>query len=484
MKLLCTLPLMVVFVACAPIRVPPLPAVPTQVVGGQISRDEATAELDTLLATFESVHPEPYAHRTAASIESERQRLLDELPPSLSRVAWWKRIAPLVANLGDPYTVVYPPAEEIRRERGAGALLFPVRVSVDGDRHLIAASFQPAGASLAAGDRVLSINGFETDALVAEWMDLFGGARDQERAAAVASMFADLLTLEGIEAPYTLRVASADGREHDVTVDGMTQEAFSARLQAQGVDLRPPQSNLAYRLLDPQTAYVEFRSMGGALDRFEKDAAAVFHDIARDRPGALIIDLRRNPGGDSRMADELLRYITAKPYRTEARKEWRMSAEYKSFLNSLIRPPLGWLRVQYLVPMGRKLLLAPDGSTVTLETEPRAPKPAQPFFSGAVCFLTGPGTSGSAVMLADAIKTYRLATLVGQETGAAAGGFGEAYTFRLPQSHLAMQVSSARFVRANGDANDTSGVRPDIEVHPEPGHDAALERARQCPRVE
>jgi C-terminal processing protease CtpA/Prc len=131
--------------------------------------------------------------------------------------------------------------------------------------------------------------------------------------------------------------------------------------------------------------------------------------------------------------------------------------------------------------LGRQLFHGPDGKIVDLPEPEEAHPPAQPFFSGSVCVLIGRQTFSSAVDLADAIKTYHLATLVGEETGGRPNGFGEAYIFRLPKSQLAVSVSSARFVRASGDTSDHRGVVPDIAAGPSELAASTLSiQARNC----
>jgi len=105
---------------------------------------------------------------------------------------------------------------------------------------------------------------------------------------------------------------------------------------------------------------------------------------------------------------------------------------------------------------------------------------------GPLCVLIGAGTFSSAVDLSDAIKTYRLATLIGEETGGRANSFGEIYHFRTRATDYLVTVSSAQFVRASGDRTDHRGVVPDIEVHQSAddlraGRDPVVERARECP---
>src|SRR5262249_53412824 len=155
--------------------------------------------------------------------------------------------------------------------------------------------------------------------------------------------------------------------------------------------------------------------------------------------------LRSNGGGDSRFGDEMLRYVTTTPYRMAARKEWKMSAEYRAYLKSLIRPPLSWVPIWRFFGTGRKLFGGPDGKIAALEMDLEHPVGAEPFFTGAVCVLIGARTFSSAVDLADAITTYHLAPTYGEETGGRPNSFGEVYFFRLPHSQLGVSVSSARF---------------------------------------
>ena len=168
-----------------------------------------------------------------------------------------------------------------------------------------------------------------------------------------------------------------------------------------------------------------------------------------------------------------------------AAKAWKMSAEYRTYFKTWVSPPLRWIRAWEFSSLGRKLMNGPDGKIVTLPESPAAHAPAQPSFSGRMCVLIGPQTFSSATDFADAIKTYHLGTLIGEETGGRPNGFGEAYIFRLPRSQLAVSVSSALFVRASGDTTDHRGVVPDVVVAPtdadrRAGKDPVMGRAKDC----
>jgi C-terminal processing protease CtpA/Prc len=90
------------------------------------------------------------------------------------------------------------------------------------------------------------------------------------------------------------------------------------------------------------------------------------------------------------------------------------------------------------------------------------------------------------VILADAIKTFHLATIVGEETGGRANMTIEPVTYVLPRTKLLVSIASGHSIRANGDVTDHNGVFPDIAVRTtaddiREGRDPVLDRARSCP---
>jgi Peptidase family S41 len=479
------LSLAIILGACGSvIRVPSTPPVPASMIGRVLARDDALADLDALMHTLEDVHPDLYAVRPRDSVVAMRQRIVAELPDSMTRIEWWIRLSPLVASFGDGHTNLAYPGEEIRQGQNAGVLVFPPSVALDEDARLVIASLFGTSADLARGDRILKVNGRNADSLVTAWMTEVSGESNVYRATSVTVAFRDLLLIHSIRAPYALTVGAVKGAERTVTLPGISRDSLVALLR-RGQPATASSPGFAYRTIDPGIGYMNFRSMGVDLARFRSDVAAMFRRVAADSDRVLIVDLRTNGGGDTRLGDELLRYVTTHPYRFNARKDWKMSAEYRSYVKSFIRPPLGWLPVQYLFAQGRAMFRGPSGKIVTLGEQTTTPDRAEPFFSGAVCVLIGPRTFSSAADFADAVKTYHLATVLGDETGGRANGFGEVYPFRLPRSGLAVSVSSARYVRASGDTTDHSGVVPDVIVRPtaadrQAGRDVVLDRARSC----
>ena len=223
------------------------------------------------------------------------------------------------------------------------------------------------------------------------------------------------------------------------------------------------------------------------VSRFEKAVDQMFTLVASDRPRALIIDIRENGGGEDSVAQALLRHLTEKRFRLLTSVQLKRSKEARDFVNSLIRIPFRWMGLHYLSSEARQYLNGQAGTLSRPLERPIAARPrAEPFFEGPVCVLTGPHTGSAAVELAEAVKTFGLATIVGEETGGQPNSFGNQIPFSLPRSRLSVTIATARGVRANGDLADFSPVKPDIVVRTTAadmrrGFDPVLERAKSCP---
>ena len=470
-----------VLLACSPIHVPPPPSADPSAVGRTLRRADVIADIDTLMHTLEAVHPDLYAERPRDSVNSARQRIVASLPPSMTRAELWLRLAPLLASLGDGHTSVYMPREEFARM--GSSLVFPPSVVQDEAEHLVISAPLAREAPIARGDRIISLNGMNADSLVQAWMGEVSGESQKLRAAYVTGGFRDFLSIHSIVTPFRVETQRGDGSKRSVALEGIRRDSLLV-LASRGAAGRTVTPNFTYETLSPGVGYMNFRSMAGDPSAFGASVTDMFRRVAADSEQTLIIDLRSNGGGDSRLGDELLRHLTTKAYRTSAVKQWKMSAEYRAYFKTWISAPLRWLRVWNFSSLGRQLMHGPDGKIVNLPEKETAHPAAEPFFTGNVCVLIGRLTFSSAVDLADAIKTYKLATLVGEETGGRPNGFGEAYIFRLPKSQLAVSVSSARFVRASGDTSDHRGVVPDIAAGPSELAASTLSiQARNCSKL-
>ena len=477
---------------CSPFRVPaPPPPSPEAAAHRFLTRAALVADIDSMLATVERVHPNPYTVASRDSVRTARDAIVATLPDSASRLDVWPSFARLLGMVGDGHTTVQLPSEEVRRFALDGGLMFPVRTTLSDSATLTVTAYLMGDTLLHRGDQILSVNGHATDSLLRTFARELGGETERWREQVVARQFETYLLLNGIHPPFSVEVRSPrdEAATRRMTIQGISQDSLAAIVR-RGSGSAPRATvgspNFSYRKLDDGTGYLDLFSLGGDRGRFRSDLDRAFEQLRADSARRLVVDLRRNGGGDTRLGEELLSHLTAEPYRMSSAKLWKMSREYRAFLKSQFRAPLNHLPIEKVVPPARPLYSGPDGKIVRMDEAPEAHSARDPRFDGPVCVLIGPFTFSSAADLADAIKTYHLATLVGEETGGHPNTFGEVYWFRLRATDFLVFSSSAAFVRANGDTTDRRGVLPDIEVRPTVNdirsrRDPALARASDCP---
>jgi len=245
-------------------------------------------------------------------------------------------------------------------------------------------------------------------------------------------------------------------------------------------------------MMRPGVAYMDFFSLVGdsllsAESSFKKSVAAMFRQVAVDKPRVLIIDVRENGGGEDSMAVELLRHLTEKPFRLLASTRFKRSRDVRDAGKKVLRIPFRWMGLPLLIDEGRRYYLGEEGSlSPPLKRPIRTWPRGEPFFDGPVCVLTGPHTYSAATEFAEAVKAFGLATIVGEETGGQPNAFGNNFVFPLRRSGLTVEIATARAERASGDLTDFKPVSPDIVVRTTAADiqkffDPVLERAVNCP---
>lgn len=453
-----------------------------------IAPEQLKEDLAFLFETLEAVHPDLYAALPRDTSIYQQALVAQHLREPLTPAAFYKRVAPLVAALEDGHTALNVPDRGFQWFREAGGVAFPFAVQYHEEAGLTIDVSYADAAPIASGDRLVRINGQDADSLFLAFQRYFSGKRVAFRNRSTVRNFRRMLWLHGLEAPYEVVYTPSDGtKEEVIRVEGVTRGAVIRQDSLRGTPVMQGRP-YTYTTLSEGIGYLNFRSMRYP-DRFASFLEETFTQIRDEQPAGLIIDLRQNGGGNSRLGNELLRYLTDQPYVMSGGKAWRMSALYKQNLRGWVpvwlrwvaEPPAIWT-LRLFIDEAR-LMMVDDGEIVLLGGGSEQPEPTPLRYEGKVCFLIGSGTFSSAMMLANAVEDNALATLIGEESGGIPNHFGELYLFYLPNTGLVVRVSSAQFIRANGDAQNMQGVVPDIVVRPTPeeaavGVDIVLERAK------
>nr|WP_246543133.1 S41 family peptidase [Fusibacter paucivorans] len=189
------------------------------------------------------------------------------------------------------------------------------------------------------------------------------------------------------------------------------------------------------------------------FDAFLKD---LFVKIRDEKIDNLIIDLRMNKGGLSSLGDQILSYLTDKPYSQYKRMETLVSQEAREAYIKEAPGFIRWFPIQYFHPMLKPLWEKKIGEVNAIDYPAIEPKENALMFKGRVFVLIDAGSMSSSTMLASTIKTYDLGVLIGEPTGGRDCMYGSVATYTMPNTGLQIEMPSAVIY-----GNQTEHVQPD-----------------------
>ena len=165
-------------------------------------------------------------------------------------------------------------------------------------------------------------------------------------------------------------------------------------------------------------------------DEYIRCVREMFQEVREKQIKNVAIDVRGNGGGDSRVANEVIKYLPVTQYR-DVPFDWRW----------------GWFVFSY------------DGWIKNKQYEDL-------LFDGEVYVLTDSSSFSSAMDFAQLIQDNGLGAVIGIAPANAVNGYGDVALFTLPNSGMMMQISTKKWYRID-ESNPNDYVVPDY-----PGEDA------------
>jgi hypothetical protein len=414
------------------------------------AREDGLADIRALFAAVERIHPN---HLSAFTSAGHYDELKEAAMAWVERLCAGGRISSIdlaliahycLSSFGDGHTAMHMKGEAegfLYRAEHWPPFVFGLR---DGEYIVAAASDEAIAAGLRPGSAIRSIEGqplceflepaflaipAETDA----WRDhAFLGRQN----------FYYSLTDLFCERPK-LRIGLDNGRE--VAVACVPAPVFAGIFEGylRSLGDKAAQHGSLYSPVEGIAVfnYDAFDISVTALARIDQAMAYAGAMDARH----LIIDLRSNGGGNSSAGDYLIEYFWTEPYRQFRAVEARYSTDV---MDAFGHNPL--------------MIGAEKGSIVRYEGTMRKPKRREPFFSGQLHVITGPGTFSSASDFAATVQDFSMGELWGYETGGARSCHGDVFSTRLPGAGWPFGVSWKTFYAPVERPEEfTRGVIPD-----------------------
>jgi C-terminal processing protease CtpA/Prc len=450
----------------------PAPKVKQKELFETISVKKLHKDMDYFLKVMEEVHVVPYLIISKEDFYKEFNKVKSEITEPLTRKEFYQKMAPLIHSIKASHTSVRFPPEIIAEYKKNGGTFFPMDVEIDFDKRIYVKNDYSEN-HLDFGTEILSINGINSVDLVNRLLKFEKGSAEKSNIKRVQSKVKDLLwQVYDFEGSFMVET-----KKMNLSITGMTWNEIEQRkkqMETSKIEKKSNNKTLQYNALSPETGLLTIKQfwMWNEAD-FNDTIRKCFQQIQEDKITNLIIDVRGNQGGSDGRGEELCQYIADKPYRLYSlllrKKSRRFNRELQK---SMFKPwthwfltiqTATWFNKEMKIDYGRYVKL-PYGTVDTIQISFIQPREEPLSFNGNTYVLMDEFCYSGTLGFLAPVKDYKLATIIGTESGESPGGYGEAYEFGLPNSQLFCRVSVNFMVRPNGDPDVTRGILPDYEV--------------------
>jgi hypothetical protein len=434
------------------------------------------ADVDILEQAYTQLHPGLYRYNTPAQMTGhfrDLRRALDHDQPLADAYLAFSRFAATI-KCGHSYANFYNQPKAIQRALFEQPNRVPFQFRWLDGRMIVTRNFS-SDASLVPGTEVMAIDGIPVATILAKLKTIAraDGSNDAKRVAYLEVQGNDAYEAFDIFLPLffpqvgetlSLRVRSIKGQPRTLALPALTYaQRLAARVTPDG-KADSPAWTVRYRedgiaVLDMPTwgLYDSQWNWRGFLDD-------LFVQLAARKTPALVIDLRRNEGGQS-IGNDLIAHLIDAPL---VLPQYRRLVRYRKVPDALA-PYLDTWDPSFK-DWGDQVQPRDDGFYV-LHRYDDGPggdiiAPKAPRYAGQVFVLVGAINSSATFEFAWQVQQNHLATLVGQPTGGNQRGInGGAFFFlRLPKSGIELDLPViGQFSDA---AHPDAGITPEVSVTP------------------
>lgn len=446
--------------------------------------EELKADLEVLWGILEEGHGGLERYTPASELRKGFDAVRDGLTAPLTRLEFYARLLPLIAEIKDGHTRLnLPPSSEGYLD--SRPVLIPLGLRVIGDRAYVLRDFSP-DRGVGEGAELLAVEGKPIRTILAELLPLVpadAGIRTAKlRRLEPPSAFSRLFGLRfGWRESFRIKFRPFKTEQaREITLPGLTADDFARTRRERYPDAAKPRPAYELTFTGP-IAVLTIRQFGDDPDkarpRFPDFLTAAFRELAEKKTPGLIIDLRGNGGGFDEYGKFLFAHVMDRPFlyywALEAKKDrydlFRYTDETAESAKELARPlkpnSRGWFDV-----------LGHPNRGIQATRQPR--------FAGRVAILIDGGSFSATGETTSAFHYSKKAVFFGEECGAGYYGntSGFMVTATLPTTRLQVRVPLVLYTMAVEGYPKDRGLVPDFPVTPTiddimAGRDTVMERA-------
>jgi Peptidase family S41 len=408
--------------------------------GPTITQADLVSDFDAWMSGMRALNPDISIRADLRAVDKQAALIRRSLAGPMTRRRAWKQFARLNPYLKDGHSGIYMPdyRDALDAHVMAGGRIVPVEVRFAADQSLRVFAVTPGASGIAPGDRLLSINGHSAKELIAAMLERSPGDTPAFQRAYVERRFAALYWfLYGDTHQYDLAAESLQSGCH------LQVRLAGAAILPEALQPSPKAQDLfGWRILPGDIGYLRVDAFDGREgDALANIAKTAFTEFKQRGIHALVIDVRENGGGDDPLwQQDLMEYITDKPYAQLSRYVQRVTKE-----NADPGDVVGNVkRGEY--------------------TDRFKPKPEEPIrFTGPVYILAGPFSYSATIQFIVAAQDFGIAKIAGEETAALSCQTGQVRRIEQAKTGLGAFTPITAYTRPSGQGCER-GVIPDVPI--------------------
>ncbi len=409
----------------------------------KISPVDLRKDIEYLIDKYEKIHPNLYAYTDQKYFNNKIENLKREISDSLTSLEFWIILTPIINELRHGHTSISPNYNDVNlySEKLSlnGFLFLPFSVFITDSVIYIREIYGNEKGKINPGSIIKSINGLSSSEILTKLIGYKSGERFEYRMSYVQRTFLWDYSIFYPSKDYKIEYIE-NGILKTTKLKGISEketELYSNKVFPELPDYR-------LKIIDQNTGILEYNSCNN-LDEFKVFLDSTFCVIKKLKIENLIIDIRKNGGGNSDLNDLLLTYLYDKPFKSYSLHEVKVTEDIRG-LNDYF--------TQFK-----------NDTTITIDSYKENKPVNNLLFNGNVYLLISIYTFSSGSHCAMLFRDYNIGTIIGQETGGIPSCYGDTYSFILPCSGLNATVSYKHSIRPSGE-NNGKGVLPNVIIKP------------------